>query len=70
MINLIEELCYGSWMVYGYAVFRKDQDPFLGTIMATSHKDAYDSIVRDIGTTSSASAIAVHLRTSPLVHWF
>ena len=70
MTNLGEEFCYGSWMAYCYAVYRKGQDPFTGTIAATSPRDAYDSIVRDIGTTSSASAIAVHLRTSPLVHWF
>jgi len=70
MNNLIEELCDGSYRVYGYAVIRKDKDPFLGTIMATSPRDAYDSIVRTVGTTSSASAIAVHLRSSKLVHWF
>jgi len=70
MTNLIEELCYGSYLVYGYAVLRKDQNPFLGTIVATSHRDAHDSIVRTVGTTSISMAIAVHLRSSPLVHWF
>jgi len=70
MNNLIEEFCYGSYLFYGYAVYRKNQDPFTGTIAATSHRDAYDSILRTIGTTSSASAIAVHLRSSSLVHWF
>ena len=70
MINLIEELGYGSWRVYGYAVLREGQDPFLGTIAATSHRDAYDSIVSSVGTTGVSMAIAVHLRSSTLVHWF
>jgi len=70
MTNLIEELCYGSYLVYGYAVYRKGQDPFTGTIVATSHRDAYGSIVSSVGTTSVSMAIAVHLRSSALFHWF